>query len=1134
MKKKSAFAMGRCHALFKRLLLINWLYIMKINICSAMILTFNISLFASTSSSGQNIATTEVKICVQNETLKSVFRKLQDESGFNIFYSSAKVDVTKRVTIYQNGSVAEVLNQLLKETGLAYRQQGNSIVIFPQTTQKNEQQQLRLAGMVVDETGGPLPGVVVILKGSQSTSTATDVNGHFGLLINSENDVIVFTLIGHKSQEVVAKTIAAGIKIVMHPVSSSLNEVQVIGYGTTTRALNTGSVSSITAKDIGNQPVSNPLASMQGKLPGVQITQNNGLPGSGFRVQIRGIGSIGSGTLPLYVIDGVPFTLFNGSAAGSSPGMTTATDGLNAFGISGANGGETSPLGMINPDDIEQIDVLKDADATAIYGSKGANGVVLITTKKGKSGKTQFNLNVYQGTGKVAHFIDELSTADYLAMRRAAFAASGVTPTPTNAPDLLAWDQTANTNWQKKFIGNTANTTNADFSINGGNTQNTFLFSTNYRKEGTTYPGSFGANTFSNRLNAGHKSQDNRFGINMSANYAYQSNNIIGTDVSSFYNVPPNLPLYNADGSLYWNSSFTNPLAYLLRPNYNTTTNLLANMDVHYLLLPGLTLKANVGYSLTGLKQILETPLSSLNPTNVNLAAPTNSTRYANNTTSNYIIEPQAQYQRKIAKGILGVLVGGTVQRTLTDGLSLTGTGFSSDALLGSVYNAASLVNSGSNNSDYKYDAGFARVNYNWQNKYLLDATYRRDGSSRFGASHRFGNFWAVGAGWIFTEESWLKNTISWLSFGKLRGSYGLTGNDQITNYQYDAYFTSAGTAYSYQGQSIIYPSNIPNPDLHWETNKKLDMAFELGFLKDRIYLKTDYYLNRSSDQLLYLTIPTQAGINAYMANFPAVVQNNGFEFELSSTNVNSKCFKWVTTANVTFQKNQILSINDPSKLFYTYIIGQPVNGILLYHFTGINPANGAPTYQDMNGDGTISSASDRYAAPLGTPYYGGLNNSFTYKRCTLDISLLFNHRMGYINNSSFYPYGSGLINQNTSALKRWMTAGDNAIYPGANTVSSTAYNLYNTSDANWGDASFIKLKTINLSYSLPALWVKKIGFSNITLFGRGENIYTWAKQKYTLDPETTVTGGPPGLGTGQFIAMPQLRTLVVGLNSTF
>jgi TonB-linked SusC/RagA family outer membrane protein len=1087
-------------------------------------LVFTLIIISCLTVSATAVHSQDVKMSInlKDVAISKVIKTIEKNTSYKFVYNNNLFDANTKVDVAaDNISVKEILDNILNSTGFTYKMIDQLIVI-------TKVQSMEVAGMVTGEDGKPLPGVSIRSKKDSRYSTATDVNGHFSLALDNRDKVLIFSFIGYTTIERAIP--AQGDMVVkMAPSYSNLNEVQVIGYGMTTKALNTGSVSSISTKDIENQPVSNPLAAMQGKLPGVQITENNGVPGAGFRVQIRGIGSISSGTMPLYMVDGVPFTLFNGSVLG--------TDGLNTFGITAASGGEDSPLAMINPDDIERIDVLKDADATAIYGSKGANGVVLITTKKGSNSKTKFSVNFYQGVGKVAHFVDMLNTQDYLAMRRSAFAASGVTPTTTNAPDLLVWDQNAYTNWEQLLIGGTANTTNADISVTGGSAQNTFLFSSNFRKEGTVYPGSLGATTFSNRLNAGHKSENNRFGINLNVNYAYMQNNLLGTDLATLFYFPPNLPTTNADGTLYWNSSVTNPLSYLLKPNSNTTTNLISNVDIYYHLLPGLSIKANLGYSLTGLLQTLETPLTSLNPATVSLSAPTNMLRYADNTYSNYIIEPQVEYTKKIASGNLDALIGTTFQSTLADGVSLTGTGFASDALIGSLNNAASITNAGSNNFQYKYNALFARVNYNLSDKYLLNATFRRDGSSRFGPNHRFGNFWALGAAWVFTQESFMRN-ISWLSFGKIRGSYGLTGNDQIQNYQYDAYFNTAGTLGTYQGQSIVYPSSIANPDLHWETNKKLDGAIELGFLHDRIYLKADYFRNLASDQLMSVAVPTQSGFSSYTANFPLTIQNNGFEFELSTTNIQSKGFKWVTALNLTIQRNKILEINNASQLLNnsSYIVGLPVNVTLLYHFTGINPATGVPTYQDMNGDGSITSA-DRAPAPVGKPYYGGLTNSFTFKDFELSVSLLFNHRMGLINSSapnSSFPYGAALNNENTSALKRWMAPGDNSIYPGATTLSTSAYSFYNSSDANWGDASFIKLKTVSLTYALPKPLIRSMGLASLSVFARGENLATWAKQKYTYDPETAATGGAGGLGAGQFMVMPPLRTIVIGLNCSF
>jgi len=268
----------------------------------------------------------------------------------------------------------------------------------------------------------------------------------------------------------------------------------------------------------------------------------------------------------------------------------------------------------------------------------------------------------------------------------------------------------------------------------------------------------------------------------------------------------------------------------------------------------------------------------------------------------------------------------------------------------------------------------FGRLNYDWEQKYLFDRTIRRDGSSRFGEGHRFGTFGAVGLGWIFTQETFLKGFKA-LSFGKLRGSYGITGNDQIPNYQYYMLYSSAPTAYQYSGTSVYYPSNIANPDLHWETTRKLDIAAELGFFKDRILIKADYYQNRTNDLLANIPLPAQSGLSSYVGNIPAVVQNRGWEFELNTITLNGKDFKWTTKVNLTINRNKLVSYADLATSSYsqTYAIGQPVDVQFLYHFTGVNSTTGLPTLQDVDGDGSYTFA-DKHAADIGHPFYGGIN----------------------------------------------------------------------------------------------------------------------------------------------------------------
>ncbi|HLZ87183.1 MAG TPA: SusC/RagA family TonB-linked outer membrane protein, partial [Puia sp.] len=841
--------------------------------------------------------------------------------------------------------------------------------------------------MVTDELGTPLSGASVKIKGSGAESAKgaiTDRNGHFAITGPEGTLVLIVTYIGYQPQEL---TVQAGTTVTVHlkPAQNSLDEMVIVGYGVTSRRLNTGSVSSITAADIGKETVTNPITALQGHIAGMQITQDNGLPGGGVRVNIRGAFSTVSsaGFLPLYVVDGVPFTLFNGGQP--------ATDGLNAYGVTGANG-SISPFSLIDPADIDRVDVLKDADATAIYGSRGANGVILITTKKGGRSKTVYSVNAYTGIEKAGHYIPMMNTAQYLQMRREAFANAGVTPTAANAKDLVVWDPNAFTDWQKWAIGGTAPLTNVNASVSGGNPQNSFIFSSTYRHEGSVFRGPFDATTISNRLTAGHISEDRRFSINGSVSYASMVNNLPSIDMSTIYNLAPNYPLYNSDGTLNWTS--TNPLSYLKQPYNATSTNLITNMTLSYKLITGLVLKTDLGYSLTRLHQTQASPASTKNPA----ASPISSLSYADNDNGNYIVEPQVQYNRLIGGGKLDVLGGATFQQNKSTGVYLYGTGFSNEALINSLTAASSVITYNNNNSLYKYNAFFGRINYSFADKYILDLTGRRDGSSRFGPGHRFGNFGAVGAAWVLSQEGFMKR-LPFVSFAKLRASYGLTGNDQIPNYQYFPTYSAGTSTYAYQGAGISYPSNIANPDLQWETRKKGDIALELGFFHDRLSLKTDFYRDRTSNLLTYISTPAQIGTTAYYGNFPALIQNQGFEFELNTVNLAGKNLRWTTAFNLTLNANKLISYPGLATSSYstTYKIGRPTDITWLYHYTGTNPATGLPTFQDLNKDGVITTA-DREPVKYGTPCYGGMTNDISYKGFDLNLTFQFYRRYAYTN----------------------------------------------------------------------------------------------------------------------------------------
>ncbi|WP_442591807.1 SusC/RagA family TonB-linked outer membrane protein [Pedobacter sp. AW31-3R] len=1061
-----------------------------------------------------------LSIELKNESAVSAIKKIEAQTSFRFVFRKSEIDEVNKLTLQKGTwSLEKLLSLIFDEARFKVTRLGTNILIATLEKSVVDAAEVRITGMVKDEGGLPLPGVSVILKNNTKYSTATDQNGHFGLSVpESEKHVLVFSYVGFRSKEIALGT-ETSVSVVLEPSSSSLEEVQVIGYGTTTRRLNTGSVGSITSADIDKQVVNNPLQALAGKIAGMTVVQGSGLPGSSVNIQIRGNNTLGvnglSGAVPLYIVDGVPFTNFNSSQP--------INDNLNSTGLIGANGG-MSPFSTINANDIERIDILKDADATAIYGARGANGVVLITTKKGKSGKSQVNVNLYKGVGTVGHFIDMMNTEQYLELRKEAYKNDGVAPKVTDAPDLLSWDQNAYTDWQNLLIGGTANVTDAQLNYSGGNDRVRFFTSGNYRKEGTVFPGDMGMERISGRMNLQTTSANNKFNSSFMVNYANDNTNLISADLTSALSLPPNYPLYAADGKLFWGSGFTNPYANLLKTFKNTTGNFIASADLKYTLVKGLNLKANLGYTRTNLSQSLQNPLSSQDP---NLTGTSNSARFSNTVTTNYIVEPQAEYSLNVKNSTFTALVGSTFQQNVSDANTVSGSNYAYEALLNTI-NGAGTVTSTNNYSIYKYASVFGKLNYNLNKKYLLNLTFRRDASSRFGSNYKFADFAAVGAGWIFSDEKLISENFKFLSFGKLRASYGTTGNDQLPNYSYMSLFSVGGSASAYQNIASLALNRLPNPNLKWETTRKMEFGLDLGFLEDKILFKTAAYWHRSSNLLTYANVPLQTGFNSLNENLGALVQNQGLEFELNTTNLSRGDFKWTTAFNISFQTNKLLKFDNIAASFYatSFAIGYPITVNNRYLYTGFDPATGVPAYADTDGNGTITLA-DRQFLPIGTPYFGGLSNTFSYKNFSLDVFFQFNHRMGVIN-SVFGSRPGSLNNQNTSVLSRWRNAGDeNVAFPAATAVSGPVYQAYNNfgqSDYFYGDASFIKFRSANLSYTLPERWTRSLKLANARIYTQGQNLFTWAKNKNALDPEAATTGG---------VTLPPLRTIVFGINLT-
>lgn len=963
-----------------------------------------------------------------------------------------------------------------------------------------------LHGRIADENGKPLSGAIITIKGT-SKRTVSGSKGKFNIQADAGQTLIISNTGYDDRQITVGQDNNLTIELELS-LASLLNTVIVNkGYYTTTQKLNTGNVSTIKGSEIQEQPVGNLLAALEGRAPGLIITQSNGLPGAGYSVQVRGQHSILNGNDPLYLVDGVPFT--NTSIS---------------LGVLSANGLQ-SPFNSINPGDIESVEVLKDADATAIYGSRGANGVILITTKKGKIGKTKLDLNVYTGAGKITRDIDLLNTPQYIQMRREAFTNDNIIPDINSAPDLLAWDTSRYTDWKRLLIGNSAQITDAQASISGGNAQTQFILGSAFHKETTVFPGQLADTRGSFHFNATHNSLDNKFKMSFTASYSADKNNLIGQDLTPLITLSPNAPpLHDSTGQLNWSqggAAYSNPLAYLLQKSTAVTDNLMSNLVLRYQLLPGLNIKANLGYNSMQLQQTFIYPGASLNPA----FDFTGFAEYSNNNFKSWIIEPQAEYQGAWKKGKIEVLAGTSFQQETRIGSITYASNFSSDALLASP-SAAGNISVNNNNTIYRYQAGFGRINLDWADKYVLNLTGRRDGSSRFGPDRQFANFGAVGAAWIFSKEAFIKDHLSPLTYGKLRGSYGITGNDQIGDYQY--LNTYSPYIYPYQGQTGLVPTQLYNPDYSWETNRKMELGLELGSLHDRVIVMVSYYNDRSSNQLIDFPLPIQTGFSGIIRNSPALVQNTGWEYQLNAAIVKTKNFSWDASFNLTIAHNKLLEFPGLSSSGYAskYQIGQPLNIVKLIHQTGVDPQTGVFQFTDKNGHITAApSFPDDYTVikDLTPSFYGGLNNRFQYKGLSLSVFFQFVKQLGYNYTSTNTTPGS-MTNQPTDVLNRWTKPGDitNTQLYTTTDPGSTAYYYNSLSDAAVSDASFIRLKNAALSYSFPMKWSTQVKAESIRLYLQGQNLLT----------STNYKGGDPE--TRSASTLPPLKMLTAGVQLTF
>ncbi|HTD93128.1 MAG TPA: SusC/RagA family TonB-linked outer membrane protein [Chitinophagaceae bacterium] len=1034
----------------------------------------------------------------KNIPLTQVFNEIRFQSGYEFIYTRNQLRQTRPVSIKWTAvSLTDALNDCLQDQGLTYTISDHYIILqILHTGGKRSLPTRILKGIVITENGDYIEGATVSIA-KPSMMTTTDAKGTFILSgIGNDMDLSVSS-IGYETNHTRTDT-SGHILIKLRERIDELDQAVTVGYGTTSKRYAVGSTAHLNSTTVALSSSGNPLTAIQGRAPGVFVKTENGLPGGNIRLQIRGQGSLLAGTDPLYVIDGVPFL---SASFSSSP-------------ISNGANGQINPFSIINPGDIESIDILKDAESTAIYGSRAANGVVLITTKKGSKGKIRPEIDMYGGVGRISHRADFLTTNDYLTIRKEAFVNSGIQPTAVNAPDLLTWDQHAFTDWQHYIFGGTAEISDLQAVISGGNEQTNFRLSSNVRKEGTILPGKNGYEKAVAHLSIDHLSRNKKFTSSVRITAGKDHNEIVyNSALSTLITLPPNFPLYNPDGSFNW-ATGSNPAALLLQKMESRMNDLTFSSTSKYRIGRFTSIKLNAGYSRIGLERISIFPKAAVDPAFL----PESSSVFSNNTESEYILEPFTEFTKSFTNIRFTAIGGASLEHSISRSNAMEGFNFPDERSL-SDPNAAGEFRDRSNTViSHRSLSLFTRILTQWRDRYLVSFNFRRDASTTLKEKRRSGNFGSIATAWIFSNEPVMKRITRFMSFGKIHFSYGTTGNDEVQDF-------TALTSYANVGVYQAAPGAPPSDRSYgWEINHKTDIGLDLRFRKDRITLTTTFFYNRSSNQLVSYMLPTQSGYARYLGNIPAVIRNSGIELEISGIIVRRRSVTWKMLANLTLPSNRLLKY--PAGFGNDFIPGHDLGIIRKLKFTGIDAASGIPQFKDLNNDNKFGFPDDFGIVGKRSPrYYGGLENNFIFKNFTVDIFFQFVNQQS----TGAIPYpGYGLQNSFANAIHRWRSTGDitnipKPIVPSAAAVSSAAILLTNSTYALLS-TSYLRLQNLQVSYSIPERTLRKARIRQLILFLQAQNLLTFCNN-LLVDPETQ---------NGLKDTMPVIRQMTGGMHLVF
>ena len=1098
--------------------------------------------FTATLQVGAHAVAQHVSLSLKNVPLEKAFLEIKRQTGYTFAYTESMLKKANPVSVECTSiSLEQALTACFSNQPFTYTIIEKTIVVKPKEPVTKSATDLaadaappgQIKGRVLSENG--------LLKGASVASrkthkgTSTDEQGNFTLTGIPDADTLTVSYIGYEAQLVPVKQAVNGTLVIFLKVSvNTLDEMQVIAYGTTTQRYTVGSIATVTSRDIEMQPVANPLQALAGRVAGLQVTQTSGAPGSMVLTQIRGqntlptlvngYATIGTYNQPLYIIDGIPFAAQNNSLSGY---LQSVSAGPNSFFYNNPYGG-ISPLNSINPLDIESITVLKDADATAIYGSRGANGVILINTKKSKQGKSTFNVSINSGPTTAARHVAMMNTQQYLQMRREALKNDGKTASLADDDyDLLLFDSTKNTNWYNQLLGKTAQNTDVHVGLSGGSGVLGYRLGAGYGRSGFNYPGNFADQRYNLNSDFTIRSADNRLNLDISSTLSYDDNqNSSGVSSFGLVNLPPNFPnLVDSSGNLLWaykgysfselsNFQSSNSYAGLRQPYRTQNYTLNESLRWAYSLFKGLSLEGLIGYSRVEANGYSATPISTESPL---LGSPLGTANFQTLTRESVDIEPQLRYNRTFGRARIDVLVGGTYQKDVSGSQFITGNNYTNDALLNSLSGASAYSIIASGLVD-KYVAGFGRANLVWNNRYIVNLTGNVNGSSLFGPGRRYGNFGSAGAGWIFSEAEWTKRTLPWLSFGKLTANYGITGSNNVTPYQYQPNWTALGTLYTYQGSMIYSPNNLYDPNYHWATKHDYNSHLTLGFLHGWLLIDMAGYLNWTGNQLLSSPLPGQAGFASVTENAPFTLQNTGWEVTITAGHTHlqgsdpDKFIWFAPSFTISRNYNKVTKVDPNSTYAAIYRKGYPGTATPFVKFLGVDSATGVFDYLKADGK-TVTTAPNTLSAftsggdanqmiDLAPTINIGFGDGFSWKGFTVNFHGTFVKQKGYSYLNSVYTFNGGFVapglpSTNLPALilgKEWQKPGDHATLQAftSNLIGAIGPALsFGRSTGAITDASYLRIDNLNISYQVPARWIHKMGMTNCIISLRAQNVFT-------------------------------------------